>query len=467
MKTLLTICLFSFQFYYSNAQCVSNYSYSGAGTGVVSFSNSSVASNAHYYWDLGDGNGTNEIYPTHSYYSGGEYLVTLYVLDTVLNCSDVYESWISVTKPDTITCDLYFTDTIIGDGIEFTDLTTNCTGYYRNCRVAGPGQNFCDPWLGGGWSSALFLHSLDARMSDSINGYIPVKHFMRTRPFRFDPNKNYQNCSANFEINIEYQHNGALATFTAMNKTATSYEFRVIGFGNPILTNSYTASQFYQYRNDFAPWLVLLITNDTVNNCSDTVSKQFIVINPDFTIPSNCSTSLIPQSQTVVEGSNVQFIISTSPYVNKQWPQNAGLGFVDLYDAGPYSGVHSDTLTVSNVQLTMNNFLYRCIISSDSSGCHNTLPEIVLSVRVVGIDEIDLSEILIYPNPAIKEISLSLPENMDEVRLQLYDALGQEVLYTTLKKNESSLDISALANGIYLVKLYADGFSRWEKFIKY
>src|SRR5579863_1221448 len=114
-----------------NGQCISNYSYTGVATDTVDFTNLSVASNAHYYWNFGDGSGSNVINPIHVYPDNGEYLVTLYVLDTISNCSNFYQNWITVVKPDTITCDVFFTDTIQlagqnNDGLIITNQSSNC-----------------------------------------------------------------------------------------------------------------------------------------------------------------------------------------------------------------------------------------------------------------------------------------------------------------------------------------------------
>jgi hypothetical protein len=465
MKKLISILIILTATTLSFAQCTCSYSYTGAAIDTVTFTNLSVVSNAHYYWDLGDGSGSNETNPTHIYYSSGEYLVTLYGLDTISNCSNVYETWISVTRPDTVSCNVFFTDTIIGVGLQTTDLTSNCLGLYTNCRVAGPGQNYCVPWLGGGWVSALFLHSLDAFTNDSIRGYTDVKDYFRTRPYLYNSNKNYQNCSANFEINIDYQHDGALATFTAMNKNATSYEFEVIGFGNPIYTNYYIATKLYPYYYNFEPWLVVLRTHDTINNCSDTVTKQFIIINPNYSYPSDCSTSFYSENQFIGVGSNVEFMVATSPYVDKQWQQNAGLGFIDLYDAGPYSGVHTDTLTVSNVQLTMNNFHYRCVISGDSSGCHNTLPDIILTVHPVGINEIEFEKIKIYPNPAHDYLLFDLSENVHSVEAKIFNLVGELKSNSSLFNRISKIDISDLSSGIYFIEITMGASARREKFV--
>jgi PKD repeat protein len=65
-------------------QCSASYSYSG-NSDTLTFTNESTVSNAHFYWNFGDGSGSNEFSPTHIFPDDGKYLVTLYGADTLGN----------------------------------------------------------------------------------------------------------------------------------------------------------------------------------------------------------------------------------------------------------------------------------------------------------------------------------------------------------------------------------------------
>ena len=77
MKPFIAIVFSIFAPVSLSAQCTCNYSYSGS-TEVISFTNLSVVSNAHFYWNFGDGSGSNDTHATHTYPDNGDYLVTLY-----------------------------------------------------------------------------------------------------------------------------------------------------------------------------------------------------------------------------------------------------------------------------------------------------------------------------------------------------------------------------------------------------
>ena len=276
----------------ADGQCNANYSYSGA-TNSLTFTNLSTVANAHYYWNFGDGSGSTATNLIHIFPDNGKYLVTLYGLDTISNCVSVAENWISVIKPDTITCNLLLSDTIIACGSDDClipiNLSSNCSGLNISCD-AGPGLNLILPWncwLGGGWINALFLERLQAYTFDAINGYRIYKEYYKTVPYKYLSSVNYQNCSANFEVDINYQATGALVTFTAMNQNATSYQWEIIGFGNPIYITTPIASHFYPYISyeKYFPWLVVLRINDTINSCGDTISQSILIKNPYYAFP--------------------------------------------------------------------------------------------------------------------------------------------------------------------------------------
>lgn len=449
-----------------NGQCTANYSYSGT-TDTLTFTNQSTVSNAHYYWNFGDGSGSNDFSPIHVFPDDGKYLVTLYGVDTVTNCVDVKENWIDVTKPDTFACDIFFTDTIIGGLPQTTNLSSNCSDVYLNCHVFANAQNICNGFSCAGWFPSLFLHGMQAASSDSVYGYRIFNAYYETLPYNYLSANNYQNCSANFEVVIDYQATNAVVTFTAMNKHATNYTFYVTGFGNPIPLSGQSVSfnfNYISYRK-VSPTNVYLIITDTINNCTDSVNQTILIKNPYYTYPVNCAIYTPIQNQTAVVGTNVQFYISASSNASYQWQQDAGLGYVDLTNAGPYSGVTTNTLTISNVQATMNNFQYRCVVYDSLGGCHNTSSPASLSVPV-GINDIELLDIKFYPNPASSYITLDLPTNINNATITIYSILGQQQLRTTTNKSQTNIDLDGLTNGVYLVEVSSDNKVGRQMFIK-
>ena len=72
-----------------------------------------------------------------------------------------------------------------------------------------------------------------------------------------------------------------------------------------------------------------------------------------------------PENQiNICPGSNVSFSVSGNYVDTYQWQEDEGNGFVDLTDAGVYSGTTTGTLTITGVTLAMNNYQYRCVLTS-------------------------------------------------------------------------------------------------------
>jgi len=66
----------------------------------------------------------------------------------------------------------------------------------------------------------------------------------------------------------------------------------------------------------------------------------------------------------------------------------------------------------------------------------------------LGVNDYELNAITIYPNPVNNTLNIQLEETLEKI--ELYSALGRKVLEST----NSSVNVSNLASGIYLLKVY-------------
>lgn len=77
-----------------------------------------------------------------------------------------------------------------------------------------------------------------------------------------------------------------------------------------------------------------------------------------------------PLDKAVCVGGTTSFAVyataqTTSP-VTYQWQYNDGIsGFQNVLNSAPYSGATSNILTITNANVVMNGYIYRCIITSD------------------------------------------------------------------------------------------------------
>ena len=73
-----------------------------------------------------------------------------------------------------------------------------------------------------------------------------------------------------------------------------------------------------------------------------------------------------PTSVTVCDFQTTSFSVgATGAGLTYQWQVNTGLGFVNLTNVAPYSGVFSPTLTIGNIPGSMSGFQYQCVITGN------------------------------------------------------------------------------------------------------
>ena len=142
------------------------------------------------------------------------------------------------------------------------------------------------------------------------------------------------------------------------------------------------------------------------------------------------------------------------PYPSDNWD---GLTYDVL--ATPDSGyifVGSNTDTTQHVWVVKTD-KYGC----DSVGCQNA----------TGIAPIKIqsSSFNIYPNPAITQATVlyTVPENIQQVNLFVYDITGRRVEQQKLDKysHQTTIDVSTLAAGLYLVELKTDDGNMVKKLV--
>ncbi len=242
----------------------------------VTFINQSNVSNAHYYWNFGDGTSSYLKNPTHEYPDDGSYFATLFVKDTITNCSAYYDYWITVAKYSATGCQPSINDSFFvynnNQYMKIINNSTNCNSYYDNYDVAGGFNLWQSFWYN-------FSSAKDSRLIARVQYYdswgLLTKEGYKSILYNYFSLKNYTPCSANFEFTVVSQDTtGQRFLFKAMNKNATSYEWSIVGFGNPIVSYNDTISQFYTYdSNDMLP--ITLKTTDA-SGCHDTLTQQIL-----------------------------------------------------------------------------------------------------------------------------------------------------------------------------------------------
>jgi PKD repeat protein len=264
-------------------QCPSQFTFA-ANSETLIFSNQSSVSNAHYFWNFGDGTGSNNTSPIHTFPETGKYLVTLFALDTVSNCSSYYEQWINVTMSSTNTCQpIGIKDSVFPFAgpyyILLTDSSSNCINY---SKLLDGGEGVFQSTGPGNWLFVIAPHAryvTRIRYFDYTNNPLSAtRSLYKTTPFKYTSAKNYNGCSANFEFRVVSQNaNGKRILFRPMNRTVTSCAWKMEAGGPITLSNNDTVSQFFSYF-PFTDqlWNVTLKTTDSTG-CKDTLCQTILI----------------------------------------------------------------------------------------------------------------------------------------------------------------------------------------------
>jgi alpha-L-fucosidase 2 len=82
--------------------------------------------------------------------------------------------------------------------------------------------------------------------------------------------------------------------------------------------------------------------------------------------------SFVPQLLTACPNGTLSFIAATPAAGNSyQWQLNNGTGYTNINNGAIYSGVATDTLTISNAQSSLYGYAYRCAITNNSIVTYN------------------------------------------------------------------------------------------------
>ncbi len=83
---------------------------------------------------------------------------------------------------------------------------------------------------------------------------------------------------------------------------------------------------------------------------------------------------------------------------------------------------------------------------------------------ILSITDNKLSGISLFPNPASSMINFSAETGIDSYRI--YNVLGAQVMAGSVNSQRSSVDISELSEGMYLIEFTSEGEKAVKKFLK-
>jgi hypothetical protein len=160
---------------------------------------------------------------------------------------------------------------------------------------------------------------------------------------------------------------------------------------------------------------------------------------------------------TASEINNLGFDIERKD-INSEWEK---IGFV----AGFGTTTESKTYSFADNDLRNGNYSYRLKqIDFDGTFEYSKIVEVEINIP----ESFELSQN--YPNPfnPVTTIEFSLPEDAENVKLSVYDALGQKVIELVngslgIGRYSYQWDASKVASGLYIYKLQTEKFTSTKK----
>jgi len=198
----------------------------------------------------------------------------------------------------------------------------------------------------------------------------------------------------------------------------------------------------------------------------------------------NCAnnTAISTQTNSLTTSSTATFTATTSdPNPSYVWQSDFGQGFQTLNNYGNYSGVNTNSLSISNVQLSEHNQPIRVISTSgectDTSNvsiiniidtCIVTINDtittlisvtdtLIINTQITGLTPPNnLNTIKLFPNPANNHITIDYGNfaSMNGYTLKITNSIGQIVFTTPINQQSNYVDLSSWSgNGIYFVQI--------------
>lgn len=437
---------------------------------TVNFYNSTYGGDT-YKWDFGDGSAVSTATnPAHTYTANGTYNVQLIAYATCASAPDtiIKNQYITVNSPaasaatGAIRCS---TGTVnlnaSGGGQQYWYSSSSATGtpLYVGTSFTTPsiGSNttyyvvntYTNPSVMGGPASTTI----------GTGGYYPS--ISPTNPV-YDSMTVMQPCKLKtvmVDVQTGYAGNRTIELRDKMNNVITSTVVNLpVGVSTVTLDFNLTPGYGYRlglgigstarlFRNNSGvtyPYTIGSMINITGSSAGP--GSFFFFYNWEVE-PNSCTGAPTAVTASISSGPNVS-ISSNSQLacVNDSLVTLTGTPSGGVF-SGP--GVSGNTFNPAIGQGAYNMYY----TYTDGNNCTNTDSVLIVVGLCSGINELNASSIfMLYPNPANEQFTIKTSAEIN-YSLRMMDATGKTVLLKQLTGKTNTINIDALAKGIYLIEL--------------
>lgn len=88
------------------------------------------------------------------------------------------------------------------------------------------------------------------------------------------------------------------------------------------------------------------------------------------------------------------------------------------------------------------------------------------ALTTLGVNENKKADFSIYPNPSRSKLNISLAQNANDAKIEVYDILGKRIHAQSITSINSSINVSRWNPGVYLVKITSKTGTQTKRFVK-
>jgi PKD repeat protein len=425
-----------------------------------------------YSWDFGDGTGSTEPQPVHTYQTGGFYNVTLTVT-TSSGCVATTSFPFSTDFPPFPNCEAYInyvqtdssTFSFTGHAFGLTGDTTNILSYTWDFGdgTTGTGVNPTHIYAQPG----LYSVQLVATTADSCIAYACII----VCDFNTPVDTFTYGCQALFGVNM-------YADSTGNPFSVGFYDWSIGGvkdwhwdFGDSTFSSAQNPIHLYPGPGFYT--VSLSIT--TWSGCqSSAVFQIYVGQSSPWGNPGACQAFFIPVPDSL-GGNGLQFFdLSYSPYPILSWSWDFGDGATS-HDQNPYHvynqpGNYTVSLTIAGDSCnSVISFNINSLKPWDFNQKPSNLGQSSLALATSNVDVV--SGLKLLPNPVVDNLHLAFnADSDDQLSLQIHDMSGRVLADSKAAvqtgANVLPVQVSQLVPGLYFLEIRNAKGVQTVKFVK-
>ena len=169
-------------------------------------------------------------------------------------------------------------------------------------------------------------------------------------------------------------------------------------------------------------------------------------------------TTLDQGQETCAAPTNVTASNITNNSADISWTQQGDVTSWDVnYKVAGATAWNSATTTTNPYTLSglSDNTTYEVQVIAHCTNGVTSDPSATITLTTVGINDYELNNVVVYPNPTTGMIQIQNTESRIQ-DVEVYDAYGKLLNVVTVNDNATALDLSGYAAGTYFVKIMTE-----------